>query len=34
VAKGDPRVEELVRFVLSPTFIDLRRELGLEGGAP
>ena len=33
-AKGDPRVEDLVRFALSPKFIELRRSLGLEGGAP
>jgi hypothetical protein len=32
-AKGDPRVEDLVRFALSPKFIELRRSLGLEGGA-
>ena len=31
-AKGDPRVEELVRFVLSPAYLELRRALGLEGG--
>jgi predicted Zn-dependent protease len=33
VAKGEPRVEELVRFALSAAFLDLRRALGLEGGA-
>jgi hypothetical protein len=27
---GDSRVEELVRFVLSPAYLDLRRSLGLE----
>ncbi|MGO9713499.1 MAG: hypothetical protein ACLQBL_31885 [Polyangiaceae bacterium] len=32
VAKGDTRVEELVRFALSPAFVELRRSLGLEGG--
>jgi hypothetical protein len=31
---GDPRAEELLRFVLSPQYIDLRRSLGLEGGSP
>ena len=31
VAKGDPRVEDLVRFALSPTYLELRRALGLEG---
>jgi predicted Zn-dependent protease len=28
---GDSRVEELIRFVLSPAYLDLRRTLGLEG---
>ena len=28
---GDSRVEELIRFVLSPTYLELRRSLGLEG---
>jgi hypothetical protein len=26
------RVEDLLRFVLSPTYLDIRRSLGLEGG--
>jgi tetratricopeptide (TPR) repeat protein len=33
VVKGDPRAEELVRFALSPTYLELRRALGLEGHA-
>ncbi len=33
VAKTDPRAEELIRFALSPTYLELRRALGLEGGA-
>ncbi len=33
-APNDPRVMELCKFVLSPTFVQLRRALGLEGGAP
>jgi hypothetical protein len=32
VVKGDARAEELFRFVLSPTYLELRRALGLEGG--
>ena len=31
--KGDNRAEELIRFVLSPTYLELRRSLGLEGGS-
>jgi len=31
--KGNARAEELLRFVLSPLYLDLRRSLGLEGGA-
>ena len=31
--KGHARAEELLRFVLSPSYLDLRRSLGLEGGA-
>ena len=31
--KGNPRAEELLRFVLSPQYLDIRRSLGLEGGA-
>jgi tetratricopeptide (TPR) repeat protein len=30
---GDSRVEELIRFVLSPTYLELRRSLGLEGAS-
>ena len=30
---GNPRVEELIRFVLSPGYLELRRSLGLEGAA-
>lgn len=30
VGKNDPRVEDLVRFALSPTYLELRRALGLE----
>jgi hypothetical protein len=30
--KGSARAEELLRFVLSPLYLDLRRSLGLEGG--
>jgi cellulose synthase operon protein C len=30
---GNARAEELLRFVLSPLYLDLRRSLGLEGGA-
>jgi tetratricopeptide (TPR) repeat protein len=30
--KGNARAEELLRFVLSPLYLDLRRSLGLEGG--
>ncbi len=33
VAKNDPRVEDLVRFALSPIYLELRRALGLEGPA-
>jgi hypothetical protein len=33
IAKGDARVEELVRFALSPAYLELRRALGLEGSA-
>jgi tetratricopeptide (TPR) repeat protein len=29
--KGDSRAEELARFVLSPSYLDIRRSLGLEG---
>jgi hypothetical protein len=32
IAKTDPRAEELIRFALSPAYIELRRALGLEGG--
>ncbi|HEX3346115.1 MAG TPA: hypothetical protein VHS09_16140, partial [Polyangiaceae bacterium] len=31
--KGNARAEELLRFVLSPLYLELRRSLGLEGGA-
>ena len=31
---GDPRAMELMKFVLSPAYIELRRGLGLEGGSP
>ena len=31
VVQGDPRSEELLRFVLSPSYLDVRRALGLEG---
>ncbi|HEY2512739.1 MAG TPA: hypothetical protein VGI39_17855, partial [Polyangiaceae bacterium] len=33
IAKTDPRAEELFRFALSPAFLELRKALGLEGGA-
>jgi hypothetical protein len=33
VVKGNARAEELLRFVLSPQHLELRRALGLEGGA-
>jgi cellulose synthase operon protein C len=29
---GNPRAEELLRFALSPQFLELRRALGLDGG--
>ena len=29
--KGSPRAEELLRFVLSESYLELRRSLGLEG---
>jgi tetratricopeptide (TPR) repeat protein len=29
---GDPRAEELLRFVLSPQYLQLRRVLGIDGG--
>jgi hypothetical protein len=29
--KGNPRAEELLRFVLSPRYLEIRRALGLEG---
>jgi tetratricopeptide (TPR) repeat protein len=32
-AKTDPRAEELARFVLSPTYLEIRRSLGLEGSS-
>jgi tetratricopeptide (TPR) repeat protein len=32
IAKSDPRAEELIRFALSPAYLELRRALGLEGG--
>ena len=32
VVNGNPRAEELLRFVLSPQFLELRRALGLDGG--
>jgi tetratricopeptide (TPR) repeat protein len=32
VASTTPRAEDLLRFVLSPTYLDIRRSLGLEGG--
>jgi len=32
VVKSDPRAEELLRFALSPAYLELRRALGLEGG--
>jgi len=31
--KGNPRAEELLRFVLSPRYLEIRRALGLEGAA-
>ncbi len=31
LVSGDSRVEELVRFILSPPYVELRRSLGLEG---
>ena len=31
--KGEPRAEELLRFMLSPGYLDLRRSLGLEGAS-
>ncbi len=31
VAQSHPRAEELLRFVLSPQYLELRRSLGLEG---
>jgi hypothetical protein len=31
-AAKTPRAEDLLRFVLSPTYLDIRRSLGLEGG--
>ena len=31
--KGNVRAEELLRFVASPRYLELRRALGLEGGA-
>ena len=31
--KGNARAEELLRFVLSPRYIEIRRALGLEGAA-
>jgi hypothetical protein len=31
--KGNARAEELLRFVLSPQYLDLRRALGLEGAS-
>jgi hypothetical protein len=33
-AAADPRTVDLCKFVLSPTFVQLRRALGLEGGTP
>jgi hypothetical protein len=33
VVHGDRRSEELLRFALSPGYLDVRRKLGLEGGA-
>ena len=32
VAATDPRAQDLLRFVLSPQYLELRRSLGLEGG--
>ena len=34
VAKTDPRAEELIRFALSPAFLELRRALGLDDATP
>jgi hypothetical protein len=31
-SQSDVRVEEMIRFVLSPTYFEVRRALGLEGG--
>jgi hypothetical protein len=31
--KGNARAEELLRFVLSPQYMEIRRSLGLEGAA-
>jgi hypothetical protein len=31
--KGNPRAEELLRFVLSPQYLDIRRSLGLESAS-
>jgi len=33
VVPGDARAQELLRFVLSPLYLDLRKSLGLEVGA-
>ena len=33
LVKGNARAEELLKFVLSPKYIELRRALGLEGPA-
>ncbi len=33
VAKTDPRAEELMRFVLSPAYLEIRRSFGLEGAS-
>jgi tetratricopeptide (TPR) repeat protein len=30
--KGNPRAEDLLRFVMSPQYLEIRRALGLEGG--
>ena len=33
VVQGDRRSEEILRFALSPAYLDVRRTLGLEGGS-
>lgn len=33
IVKTDPRAEELLRFVLSPAYLEIRRSFGLEGAS-